>query len=1162
MNEEEIFHQALARRPEERAAYLEQACAGDPPLRAAVEALLRANVGASGFLEQPALAPVATVDEQPVREKLGTVIGPYKLMEQIGEGGMGLVFVAEQQQPVRRKVALKVIKPGMDTRQVIARFEAERQALALMDHPHIAKVLDGGETASGRPYFVMELVKGVSITDYCDQSQVTIRERLELFLHVCQAVQHAHQKGIIHRDIKPSNVLIMSQDGTPLVKVIDFGIAKAVGQQLTDKTVYTQFAQLIGTPLYMSPEQAGESGVDVDTRSDIYSLGVLLYELLTGTTPFDAERLKEAGYDELRRIIREEEPPKPSTRISTLGQAATTVSANRKSDPKRLSQLCCGDLDWIAMKALEKDRNRRYETPSAFARDVQRYLHDEPVLACPPSATYRFRKFARRNKAALAMTAVIALGLLTAGVALAVGEVRVRAETEAKLGAERQRADEEKVRADAQAERVDALEKWRRTAYYLRVGKALNEYLASKPERAEQFLAECPDDLRRWEWNYVKRLCRSERTTVTLAGKVIVHGSAFSPDAKRVAYWDGRYEMQLRDPATGQNPLTFRTNTFGIDPVFSPDGERLATLGHDEGKPGIKIWDAANGKELCHLRGLQRLFPRAGGVAWAPDGQFLAGTDTRGNLFVFDLNSGAERFPHVTAHTFPNAKPNETWPTRVAFSPDGKWVATSCEDDATVKIWDAETGKLVQSLTGGEGFGRVAFSPKGTYLAAFEKTIRQFPDRSIRVWDVKTGQTRHVLRGPSKDFTCMAFSPDDKLLAAGSRDTNLRLWDLATGQETGTYRGHASAIVAVGFSPDDKQVLSLDWDRVVKTWDATRGPEVLVLKAARSYGARHAAIGPDSKLVAAASRDTAVRIWDTGRGEELHKFVNEFETPMQVTFSPDGAHLAAAIDSGTLGGVKVWDLKTGRLVRTLPEQAATPLFPPKEGLYPWAGAPCFALAYSPDGKRLASGGVDRSVRVWEAETGKQVFALGEHTGTVNSVAFSRDGRRLVSASGGLRVNLRGPGELNPLNLPSDDPQAVPDVKVWDAATGKELLTLSLPHRPNAVAISPDGEVIATALQDNTARVYDATTGKEIRALRGHTRSLFGVAFSPDGHRLVTGGGSDESVKLWDAKTGEEIMTLSRGDDAVRSVAFSPDGHKIVAASDIDVKVWDATPLKE
>jgi serine/threonine protein kinase len=329
----ELFLAALEKDHDaERFAYLDEACGSDQDLRQRVDALLGRHAAAGSFLESPPDAGGATKDEQPIAEHPGSVIGPYKLMEQIGEGGMGLVFVAEQQHPVRRKVALKVIKPGMDTRAVVARFEAERQALALMDHLNIAKVLDGGETASGRPYFVMELVKGVPMTEYCDQNQVPIRERLKLFLDVCHAVKHAHQKGIIHRDIKPSNVLIMSQDGTPLVKVIDFGVAKAIGQQLTDKTVYTQLAQLIGTPLYMSPEQAGQSGVDVDTRSDIYSLGVMLYELLTATTPFDKERLHQAGYDELRRIIREEEPPKPSTRITALGQAAVFLSLD-EPDP-------------------------------------------------------------------------------------------------------------------------------------------------------------------------------------------------------------------------------------------------------------------------------------------------------------------------------------------------------------------------------------------------------------------------------------------------------------------------------------------------------------------------------------------------------------------------------------------------------------------------------------------------------------------------------------------------------------------------------------------------------------------------------------------------------------------------------------------------------------
>jgi tetratricopeptide (TPR) repeat protein len=435
--EKAIFLAALERGTlEEREAYLQGACGEDRGLFNRLKLLLSVHAEPQGPLDIPfpGNAIARTIDDL-VTERPGAIIGRYKLLEQIGEGGFGIVFMAEQQQPVHRKVALKVLKPGMDTRQVIARFEAERQALALMDHPNIAKVLDGGETISGRPYFVMDLVKGIPITEYCNQAHFTPRQRLELFVSVCQAVNHAHQKGIIHRDLKPSNILVTQEDGAPLVKIIDFGIAKALGQQLTDKTLFTGFVQLVGTPLYMSPEQAALSNLDVDTRSDIYALGVLLYELLTGTTPFDRDRLTKASYDEMLRIIREEEPPKPSTRVSTLVEMATAVSTQGQSDSKRLQQLLRGELDWIVMKALEKDRNRRYETVNGLARDIERYLNDEPVLACPPSAGYRFRKFAWRHKAGLltlggisAMLAVAVVGLLVANYRIT--EQRNRAERE------------------------------------------------------------------------------------------------------------------------------------------------------------------------------------------------------------------------------------------------------------------------------------------------------------------------------------------------------------------------------------------------------------------------------------------------------------------------------------------------------------------------------------------------------------------------------------------------------------------------------------------------------------------------------------------------------------------------------------------------------------
>jgi serine/threonine protein kinase len=515
----------------ERAAFLDGACRDDPALRARLEVLLEGHFGGAGFLPEPQkrAAPSSPPAAPRVKEAPARKIGRYKLLEKIGEGGMGEVWMAEQEQPIRRRVALKLVKVGMDTRSVVARFEAEGQALALMDHPNIARVFDAGATDTGRPYLVMELVRGIRITDYCDEHQLSTRDRLDLFIQVCQAIQHAHQKGIIHRDLKPSNILVTVNDGVPVPKVIDFGIAKAIAQKLTDKTLFTEFQALVGTPAYMSPEQVDLSSVDIDTRSDIYSLGVLLYELLVGRTPFDAAEMMREGFDVLWRTIREKEPVKPSTRLRTLpGVELTTTAQRRRTDALKLTHLLRGDLDWIVMKCLEKDRARRYETANGLAMDIRRYLDNEPIIARPPSPVYRLQKALRRNKLAFTAATLVALALAVGGGAVIVVQHR-------------------------------ANQDYRQRFYAYQMGRAGAALTAGQFDHLGVALAQCPPEHRHWEWRYLNSQVDRWRRHTVFQTDAPVRKLVMSRDGALVALMAG-----------GQNGR-IQAHRF-------PSGERLSTI--------------------------------------------------------------------------------------------------------------------------------------------------------------------------------------------------------------------------------------------------------------------------------------------------------------------------------------------------------------------------------------------------------------------------------------------------------------------------------------------------------------------------------------------------------------------------------------------------------
>jgi WD40 repeat protein/serine/threonine protein kinase/tetratricopeptide (TPR) repeat protein len=1109
-----VFLAAVEHTLPNRTPFLDRECGSDSELRSRVEALLKAHDEPGSFLENPAAEVIGTADMPMLTEKPGTEIGPYKLLQQIGEGGFGVVHMAEQQKPIRRRVALKIIKPGMDTREVIARFEAERQALALMDHPNIAHVLDAGATESGRPFFAMELVKGVTITEYCDQCHLTTRERLDLFVSVCQAVQHAHQKGIIHRDIKPSNVMITLHDGSPVVKVIDFGVAKAINQHLTEQTLFTNFAQMIGTPLYMSPEQAELSGLDVDTRTDIYSLGVLLYELLTGVTPFEKKRLREAAYDEIRRIIRDEEPPKPSARITTLGKSLTTVAERRHADPRKLSQLLRGDLDWIVMKSLEKNRTRRYGTASDFASDVVHYLNYEPVLASPPSAVYWFRKFARRNKAVLAATAAIVAALLL-GTAVSTwqavratqaandataarGEAQAASHRVLKAHKETEREREEAVRQRDEAARQR--DETRRYLYVAHMNLAQRAWEESNVGRVLELLeGQKPEqtggvDLRGWEWHYQWRLSHSELRTLKHPSRRVI----FSPDGKLLASGGNDGTVKLWDPASGQEISTLAAHSGQVRGLaFSPDGQILASGGFDG---PVTLWDAASGQKL---RTLKAHTDKIKGIVFSPDGRLLASGSTDGTVKLWDSSNGQLlRTLNASRYVF-----------SVAFSPDGKRLVSG-GGYGTVKLWDTASGQELRSHKAhASRVFAVAFCPDGQLLASGGR------DGIVKLWDPVSGQEQWTQKASSNGVFGVGFSPDGKLLAsASSSEGVVRLWETASGQLLRTLKGHTGFLHDVAFSPGGQLLASGSGsDGTVRIWSAARNQEFLTFKGHRAY-VHGVAFSPDGQLLASADRDGIVKLWDAASGHELRTLKGHTNHARSVEFSPDGRLLASGSTDNT---VKLWDPASGQELRTLKGHTSR----------------VYGVAFSPDGQRLASGSGDAAVKLWDAESGQELRTLKGHTIAVHNVAFSPDGQLLASS----------------------DRNGV--VMLWDATSGQSLRTLNgHSSAVHIVVFSPDGRLLGSAGADGWINVWDAAIGHALLTLKGHSSTVESVAFSPDGERLASCG-ADATMKLWDLTSGQELRTLKAHTDTVTGVAFSPDGQRLASCSkDRTIKIWDARPL--
>ncbi len=1124
---ETIFFAVLERPEPERAAYLREMCGADTALRLRVEDLLQAQAHLQDFMETPAadgmpLADVVDAADIPASaEEPGTVIDRYTLLEVIGEGGFGVVYLASQTEPIRRLVALKIIKPGMDTKEVIARFEVERQALALMDHPNIARVLDAGTTASGRPYFAMDLVEGVGITEYCDQCNLATHQRLELFIQVCRAVQHAHHKGVIHRDLKPSNILIAMQDGRPVPKIIDFGVAKALNQRLTEQSLLTAGTEVLGTPLYMSPEQAEQRPQDVDTRSDIYSLGVLLYELLTGTTPLTKEQAKEANYDELRQLIREEQPPTPSSRISTLGATAPIVAERRRTDPRSLWQMVHGDLDWVVMKALEKDPVRRYQTANALAADVERYLDSMPVEARPPSVWYRFRKFTQRNSgvlsAAVAILMTVLIGL-TASTILVVQQRNIARAQAARASAAAVRESEAADRAESAAteahrEREQALQA-RNVAlenlYYADMHLALQDWYAGNIDRMREIVdAHVPKpeepDLRGWEWYYLSALCHAD--TDTLRGHTAsVNSIAMSPDGSRLASASADGTVRIWDVATGRELEDQRLREAGASFVAWLPGGNTAVATAGSGR--ANIWDLTTGAPRQVLDCKQHV-PC---MALSPSGQYLAvavtkvggeiSTTATGRIYIWDTTSG-KRVQDLVG--------NGAMVCSMAWSPEGHYLAVGRNWPGFVEIWEPTTWERVDyTQVHGHGVGAVAWSPDGRYLASSSN------DQTISVREAGTWKTLYTISGAHRGvINALCWSGDSTQIMSGGDDGLLKIWDGATGRAVTTVPARQRPINCIVWDDQNHAFLYSG----TEAWIGRCDPAV-ERESRTVAGREYLGWSPDGKLFAAWGPDRnpdtrTIDVFDATTGQRQFSLPNHSPGGVGLEWSPDGTRLAV-----NHMGVVVWDLSTREKSFHALERAS-----PR------------ASAWRPDGRVLAVAGLDNIVYLLDAISGTTLHELRGHTIGVTAIVWKPDGSLI--ASGGW----------------------TDEVKVWDPETGRLVLDLKRPHvgadGHHGVCWSPSGDRLASGCSNGEILLWDAATGEELHRLRGHTSMVRTIAWSPDGTRLASGG-YDRYVKIWDPATGREMLSLPGHESSIDSIAWSPDGRQLATGDILKLRIWDAS----